>query len=93
MVEGFGQTITVPDTYRLITNKKFQVGPTVIQQFFWKGDDSSFINILFQESTVDLFEQMPYPILEPYKLYASGEGEKAEEKVILPGSEPVAVKK
>ena len=80
-VKGFGQTITVPDSYRLVVNKQFQIGLTVIHQFFWKGEDSSFINILFQENKAAPFEQIPYPVSEPYMLYTSGKGEKALERL------------
>jgi hypothetical protein len=77
--KGFGQTITVPDTYRLVANKRFQSGPTIIEQFFWKGEDSSFINILFQKNTAATFKKIPYPVSEPYVLYSSGKGDKAQE--------------
>ena len=80
-VKGFEQTITVPDTYKLTANKQFQIGTTIIEQFFWKGQDSSFINILFQENTSSSFEQLPYPVSEPYLLYTSGEGEKSRERL------------
>ena len=80
-VRGFGQTITVPNIYRLTVDKQFQIGPAIIKQFFWKGEDSSFINILFQENTAAPFEHIPYPVLEPYILYTAGQGEKAEEKL------------
>jgi len=80
-VKGFGQTITVPDSYRLVVNKQFQIGSTIINQFFWKGEDSSFVNILFQENRAAPFEQIPYPVSEPYILYTSGEGEKALERL------------
>ena len=80
-VKGFKQTITVPDTYKLIANKQFQSGATIIEQFFWKGEDSSFINILFQKSTAASFEQLPYPVSEPYQLFTSGEGEKSRERL------------
>ena len=63
-VTGFGQTITVPNTYHLTVDKQFQIGPAIIKQFFWKGEDSSFINILFQENTAAPFEHIPYPVLE-----------------------------
>ena len=80
-IQGFGQTITVPDTYKLLKNKQFQSGPTIIEQFFWKGDDSSFINVLFQENVSTTFKQLPYPVLEPYRLYTSGEGAKSRERL------------
>ena len=80
-IEGFGQTITVPDTYKLLKNKQFQSGSTIIKQFFWKGEDSSFINLLFQENVSTTFKQLPYPVSEPYRLYASGEGKKSRERL------------
>jgi hypothetical protein len=80
-IQGFGQTVTVPDTYKLLKNKQFQSGPTIIKQFFWKGDDSSFINVLFQENVSTTFEQLPYPVSEPYRLYTFGEGKKAGERL------------
>ena len=78
-VKGFGQTISVPDTYSLVTNKRFQSGSTTIEQFFWKGEDSSFINILFQKNTAATFKNIPYPVSEPYALYSSGKGDRAKE--------------
>jgi hypothetical protein len=81
IIKGFEQTITVPDTYKLLVNKQFQSGPTILKQFFWQGADSSFINILFQENTATTFEQIPYPVLEPYLPYTSGEGEKSRERL------------
>ena len=80
-IQGFGQTVTVPDTYNLLKNKQFQSGPTIIKQFFWKGEDSSFINVLFQENVSTSFEQLPYPVSEPYLRYTFGEGEKAGERL------------
>jgi len=81
IIKGFGQTISVPYTYKLAANKQFQIGPTIINQFFWKGDDSSFINIFFQENVAASFERISYPVSEPYVQYTSGEGNKAEEKL------------
>jgi len=78
-VTGFGQTIIVPATYTLATNKRFQSGPTIIEQFFWKGEDASFINILFQKNTAATFKKIPYPVSEPYVVYTSGTGESAHE--------------
>ena len=80
-MKGFEQTITVPENFKLLENKKFQSGPTIIEQFFWKGDGSTFINILFQENIDTTFEQLRYPVSEPYMLYTSGEGEKARERL------------
>lgn len=80
-VTGFGQTITVPDTYTLVANKQFKSGPTIIEQFLWKGKESSFINILFQENTAGTFKKNSYPVSEPYVLYTSGKGDKAEEQL------------
>jgi hypothetical protein len=80
-IRGFGQTITMPDTYKLHINKQLQNGPTIMEQFFWKGEDSSYINILFQENTATTFDQIPYPVSEPYSLYTSGEGEKSRERL------------
>jgi hypothetical protein len=80
-VSGFGQTVTVPNTYTLISNKQFQIGTTLIHQFFWKGIDTSFINIFFQKSTAAPFKQIPYPVSEPYLLYTSGEGKMARERL------------
>jgi len=80
-VTGFGQTITVPNIYSLVKNKQFYSGPTIIEQFLWKGEDSSFINILFQENTGGTFQKNSYPVSEPYVLYTSGIGEKAEEQL------------
>jgi len=80
-IQGFGQTITVPETYKLLKNKQFQSGSTIIKQFFWKGEDSSFINLLFQENVSTTFKQLPYPVSEPYLLYTSGEGEKSRERL------------
>jgi hypothetical protein len=81
IITGFEQTITVPDTYKLLVNKQFQSGPTILKQFFWQGKDSSFINILFQENTAATFDQIPYPVLEPYLPYTSGKGEKSKERL------------
>jgi len=78
---GFQQTITVPDTYELQTNKQFQSGTTLINRFFWKGEDSVFINILFQENIGANFEQLPYPVLEPNILFTSGAGEMSKERL------------
>ena len=80
-VSGFGQTITVPDTYRLVENKQFKSGPTIIEQFLWKGEDASFINILFQENQAATFKTIPYPVSEPYVLYTSGQGDTAQEQL------------
>ena len=80
-IQGFKQTITVPDTYTLLKNKQFQSGSTIIKQFFWKGEDSSFINFFFQENVSATFKQLPYPVSEPYRLYTSGEGEKSRERL------------
>ena len=80
-IQGFKQTITVPDTYTLLKNKQFQSGSTIIKQFFWKGEDSSFINFFFQENVSTTFKQLPYPVSEPYRLYTSGEGEKSRERL------------
>jgi hypothetical protein len=80
-VKGFAQTITVPDTYKMLSHKRMQSGPTLLEQFFWQGQDGSFINILFQENLSTTFEKQPYPVIEPYMLYTSGEGEKAGEKL------------
>ena len=80
-LKGFEQTITVPETYKLLTKKQFKSGTTRINQFFWKGDDSSFINILFQENIGANFELLPYPVSEPNILYTSGEGEKSGERL------------
>ena len=80
-IQGFGQTVTVPETYNLLKNKQFQSGSTIIKQFFWKGEDSSFINLLFQENVSTTFKQLPYPVSEPYRLYASGEGKKSRERL------------
>jgi len=79
-VKGFGQTLIVPDTYKMLANKRILSGPTIIEQFIWKGEDGSFLNILFQKNTT-AFEKLPYPISEPYLLYTSGEGEKAQERL------------
>ena len=80
-VAGLGQTITVPDSYTLLLDKQFQSGTTVIKQFFWQGEDSSFINILFQNNLTEIFKQIPYPVLEPYKLYTNGKGETSKERL------------
>ncbi|MFC1844724.1 hypothetical protein ACFLZ5_08050 [Thermodesulfobacteriota bacterium] len=79
-LKGFEQTVAVPDTYKLLTKKQFQSGTTLINQFFWKGKDSSYINILFQENIGANFEQLPYPVSAPNILYTSGEGEKSGER-------------
>jgi hypothetical protein len=81
IVRGFGQTITLPEIYKLSANKRIQGGQTIIEQFSWKGADGSFINILFQKNTETTFKQIPYPVSEPFQLYTSGEGEKAEQRL------------
>jgi hypothetical protein len=80
-IRGFGQTITVPDNFTLLTNKRMQSGPTIIEQFFWKGKDGSFINILFQKNLAATFKQIPYPVAKPNQLYTSGQGDKARERL------------
>ena len=81
-VKGFEQIVTVPDTYKLLINKQLQSGSTILEQFFWKGEDSSFINILFQKNIGANFkERLPYPVSEPNILYTSGVGEKSGERL------------
>jgi len=80
-VRGFGQTVIVPESFNFVISKQFQIGPTVIQQFFWKGENSTFINILFQKNYEAPFEQLSYPVSEPYKIYTFGKGESAKEKL------------
>lgn len=80
MVVGFGQTISMPETFELSMKNQFENGPTIIKQFFWKGTDS-YINILFQENIATNFEVVPYPVLKPYNLYTSGKGEKSRENL------------
>jgi hypothetical protein len=81
IVKGFGQTITLPEIYKLSANKRIHSDQTVIEQFSWKGTDGSFINILFQKNIETTFKQLPYPVTEPFQLYTSGEGEKAEQRL------------
>ena len=80
-VKGFGQTITVPDTFSLSTQQRLQSGPTILEQFSWKSSDRSFLTLIFQKNIATTFEQLPYPVSDPYLLYTSGIGEKAEEKL------------
>ena len=80
-VKGFGQTITVPDSYTMLTNKRFQSGPTFLEQFFWQGKDGTFINILFQENLAANFAKLPYTVEEPYVLYTSSKREQGGERL------------
>lgn len=52
-----------------------------MQQFFWQGEDNSYINILLQKNINMIFEQIPYPVTKPYILYTSGDGERAKERL------------
>ena len=47
---GFGEKIALPKTFFLRTSKQLQIGPTVMAQFSWQNKNSTFINVIFQQS-------------------------------------------
>lgn len=74
---GFGQQIVVPSGFNMLQPKKMRIGPTVMEQFFWEADNSTFISVIFQENNQTSFEQIGYPVTSPYSLYTSGTGKSA----------------
>lgn len=79
ILTGFGHRITVPKGFKLLSRQQSQIGPTVMEQFFWQGEENTFINVIFQQNNVTTFELTPYPVTNPYHIYTSGTGQKAKD--------------
>lgn len=78
-LSGFGVHITLPDNFTMVSSQQTQIGPTVMQQFFWQDKSNTFINVIFQKNNKTRFDISPYPLTDPYQLYTSGTGKKAKE--------------
>ena len=78
-MSGFGLHITLPDNFTMVSSQLTQIGPTVMQQYFWKNESNTYMNVIFQKNNKTRFDISPYPISEPYQLYTSGTGEKAKD--------------
>lgn len=77
-LSGFDHHISLPDDFSLLSRHETRIGPTVMEQFFWQGEDNTFINLIFQQNNETTFELTLYPVTDPYQLYTSGSGQKAK---------------
>lgn len=71
-VTGFGQEIKIPPGFALLSVSTAPSGPTITRTFSFERDDTH-MKLLFQEAFRGAFEEMEYPVVEPFFLYHRGQ--------------------
>lgn len=74
-VSGFGESIHIPDGFRLARNTVGVSGATRQQNLFFEGPEDTFINLVYQKAEKTVFMATDFPVNSPFFLYETGAGE------------------
>jgi len=75
-IQGFGKTVAMPKGFTLLAETSQVAGPIAAQNFQWRDDASTFINIIYQKAATKSFDSIDYVVVEPFFLYERGRDRK-----------------
>lgn len=70
-IQGLGQTLAIPSDFDLISRHSAYAGATLNQTFSFAGPAGTYLNLIFQRTHQGSFAVVPYPVPEPFFLYAA----------------------
>ena len=69
---AFDRQIVLPPGATLLSSQKQAIGPTRMESFLFR-DGKFFLNVVLQDSDQASFQEIPYPVSDPYQHYSSGQ--------------------
>jgi hypothetical protein len=72
MIDAFDKSIRLPEGFALKGRSEQIHGPMASHILSFQGPGPVFLNMVFQQSSRLNFEQVPYPVDEPFLLYDRG---------------------